>query len=64
MIAISSHGRSGVQLWALGSVTDRVLQTSKLPLLIVRAPDPTTSPPLLNEEERETEAEISAWPGY
>ena len=64
VIAISSHGRSGVQLWALGSVTDRVLQMSKLPLLIVRAPDPTTSPPLLNEEERETEAEISAWPGY
>ncbi len=64
LIAMSSHGRSGVQLWALGSVTDRVLQTSKLPLLIVRAPDPTTSPPLHSEEERETEAEISAWPGY
>jgi nucleotide-binding universal stress UspA family protein len=64
LIAMSSHGRSGVLLWALGSVTDRVLQTSKLPLLIVRAPGPTASPPLHGEEERETEAEISAWPGY
>jgi nucleotide-binding universal stress UspA family protein len=63
VIALSSHGRAGVQLWTLGSVTDRVLQTSKLPLLIVRASDPTT-PPLHREEERETEAEISEWPGY
>jgi nucleotide-binding universal stress UspA family protein len=36
LIAMATHGRSGLRLWALGSVTDRVLQTSNLPLLVVR----------------------------
>jgi nucleotide-binding universal stress UspA family protein len=35
-IAMATHGRGGVQLWALGSVTERVLYASKLPLLIMR----------------------------
>jgi nucleotide-binding universal stress UspA family protein len=34
MIAMASHGRNGVWLWMIGSVTDRVLQASDLPLLI------------------------------
>jgi nucleotide-binding universal stress UspA family protein len=36
LIAITTHGYSGLQRWALGSVTDRVLHATKLPLLIVR----------------------------
>jgi nucleotide-binding universal stress UspA family protein len=38
VIAMATHGRGGVDLWAVGSVTERVLATSSLPLLIVRPP--------------------------
>lgn len=44
MLALTTHGRSGVQRWVLGSVTERVLQGSTLPLLIVHSPE-TTPPP-------------------
>ena len=37
LIAMSSHGRSGIARWVLGSVTDKVLQDTCCPLLIVRA---------------------------
>jgi nucleotide-binding universal stress UspA family protein len=37
LIAMSTHGRSGVTRWALGSVTDKVLQDSSIPILTVRA---------------------------
>ncbi len=36
LIAMATHGRSGVARWALGSVTERVLHTTTLPILIVR----------------------------
>ncbi len=36
LVAIATHGRGGVQRWVMGSVTDRVLGATKLPLLIVR----------------------------
>jgi len=65
VVAMASHGRSGFQLWALGSVTDRVLQSSKLPLLIVRPPDVALSQTTVHvAEERQTDSEISGWPGY
>jgi nucleotide-binding universal stress UspA family protein len=35
-IAIATHGRGGVQKWAMGSVAGRVLHATKLPILIVR----------------------------
>lgn len=37
-IAIATHGRTGFARWALGSITERVLHGTKLPLLIVRPP--------------------------
>lgn len=37
IIMMSTHGRGGIQRWTLGSVTERVLQATKIPLLIVRA---------------------------
>jgi nucleotide-binding universal stress UspA family protein len=64
MVAMASHGRSGFQLWALGSVTERVLQTSALPLLIVRSDSATTQPDAHAGAEHEADADISAWPGY
>jgi len=36
-IAMSTHGRSGIQRWVLGSVTDRVVRHSGDPVLIVRS---------------------------
>lgn len=38
LIAIATHGRSGIARWTLGSIAERVLQGTKLPLLIVRPP--------------------------
>ncbi|GHO98747.1 universal stress protein UspA [Reticulibacter mediterranei] len=37
LIMMSTHGQGGLQRWALGSVAERVLHGTKLPLLMVRA---------------------------
>lgn len=39
-IAMATHGRSGPGRWVLGSITERVLGATKLPLFIVRAHQP------------------------
>lgn len=39
VIAMATHGYSGVQRWAIGSITERVLSATRLPLLIVRPPE-------------------------
>ncbi|MCX6021861.1 MAG: universal stress protein [Chloroflexi bacterium] len=36
LIALATHGRSGLQRWARGSVADDVLHTTQTPLLLVR----------------------------
>ncbi len=36
LIAISTHGRDGLERWVMGSVTERLLNTTRLPMLIVR----------------------------
>ena len=36
MIAISSHGRTGISLWVYGSVAEKVLQAATCPVLVVR----------------------------
>ena len=41
LVAMSTHGRSGISRWALGSVTDKVLRKGNIPLLVVRAPKDT-----------------------
>ncbi len=38
LIAMTTHGRSGVTRWAWGSVADKVLHSTHLPLLLVRPP--------------------------
>lgn len=38
LIAIATHGRSGVSRWAWGSVADRILRSACIPVLMVRAP--------------------------
>ena len=37
LILIASHGRSGVRRWVLGSVADKILRKSKVPVWLVRA---------------------------
>jgi nucleotide-binding universal stress UspA family protein len=37
LIAMCTHGRSGITRWVMGSVTDKVLHATTNPLLIVRA---------------------------
>ncbi len=38
LIAMASHGHSGIEAWVHGSVTYKVLQASNIPLLVVRTP--------------------------
>jgi nucleotide-binding universal stress UspA family protein len=38
LIAMATHGRSGVSRWLVGSVTEKVLRGTVNPLLVVRAP--------------------------
>jgi len=38
LIAIATHGRSGISRWAWGSVADRILRSACVPVLMVRAP--------------------------
>jgi nucleotide-binding universal stress UspA family protein len=38
LIAIATHGRSGVSRWTWGSVADRVLHSACAAVLMVRAP--------------------------
>ncbi len=42
LIAMSTHGRSGFSRWAFGSVTDRVLRSGTVPILMIRAPKDAT----------------------
>lgn len=37
LIIIATHGRSGISRWVRGSVADRVLRFSRVPVLMVRA---------------------------
>jgi nucleotide-binding universal stress UspA family protein len=48
LIALATHGRSGLQRWLYGSVAEKVLHTTHTPLLLVRpTEEPTAAPPAL-----------------
>ncbi|HXZ04883.1 MAG TPA: universal stress protein [Ktedonobacteraceae bacterium] len=51
LVVMATHGRGGVQRWVLGSVAERVLQATKVPLMIVH------SFPVKHEHHQETQAE-------
>lgn len=38
LIVIATHGRSGLSRWVRGSVADKILSASNIPVLMVRAP--------------------------
>jgi nucleotide-binding universal stress UspA family protein len=37
LIAVSSHGHSGIEKWVFGSIANKVVQGSKAPVLVVKA---------------------------
>ncbi len=39
LIIMSSHGRSGRSKWALGSISDKMLRASEVPMLLVKPTD-------------------------
>lgn len=45
LIAMSTHGRTGIARWVLGSVTDKVLHGAKVPVWIVRPSQMVISKP-------------------
>lgn len=45
VVALATHGRSGIQAWAHGSVADAVLHTTRTPLLLVRPGDQWAAAP-------------------
>ncbi|HEU4760582.1 MAG TPA: universal stress protein [Dehalococcoidia bacterium] len=50
LIAMSTHGRSGVLRWVFGSVADKVVHASTRPLLLVRARPAKERPSVVNIE--------------
>jgi nucleotide-binding universal stress UspA family protein len=44
MVVMATHGRTGLSHMLLGSITQRVLRTTTLPLLVVRPPTAETQP--------------------
>jgi nucleotide-binding universal stress UspA family protein len=44
LMAMGTHGLTGLEHWALGSVTERVLHGTKLPMLIVRPTEAALAP--------------------
>jgi nucleotide-binding universal stress UspA family protein len=37
LVAMSTHGRSGIGRWLVGSVTERVVRHSSTPVLVIRS---------------------------
>jgi nucleotide-binding universal stress UspA family protein len=44
VVAVSTHGRTGLGRWLLGSVTDKLLQVTRVPLFVVRPPERDAGP--------------------
>jgi nucleotide-binding universal stress UspA family protein len=38
LIVMASHGRSGISRWAYGSVAEKVLRSSCVPVLLIKVP--------------------------
>ena len=44
LILMATHGRSGLKRWVMGSVADKVLRASKVPVWLIRAGVPEETP--------------------
>ena len=68
ILAMATHGRGGPQRWVMGSVTERVLSSTRLPMLIVRPHMVTekqakAATPASKGEQTVTELEAQSWVG-
>ena len=64
LIAMATHGRGGMEHFMMGSITERVLHHSKLPLLIVRPPKEQAARQSAKVAEIEVaEADVPSWVG-
>ena len=61
LIAIATHGRGGLQHWVLGSIAERVLGATKLPILIVRPESAELKPTLSTEDKTLTTIKSSSY---
>lgn len=63
VVAMATHGRTGLSRWMVGSITERVLHATRIPMLIVR-PSPAEARERVKEQAATQEAEapdIPAW---
>jgi len=44
LIVMSTHGRSGMERWLLGSVAERVMRGAKMPVMLIRPDQPAGTP--------------------
>jgi len=62
LIALATHGRSGLMRALMGSVTERVVGHTTLPLLVTRPLKPIVEPEKI-EDVRDDEQILSSWVG-
>lgn len=61
LLVMATHGRTGFARWAMGSITERVLWSTRLPVLIVR-PNKTQEARMAADTP-EAESAMKDWPG-
>ncbi len=54
LIALTTHGYTGIRKWTMGSIAERVLHATKLPLLLTRPADMVTK-----EHEKKSQAQAA-----
>jgi nucleotide-binding universal stress UspA family protein len=52
LVAMTTHGRSGISRMVVGSVTEKVLREAKVPMLVVRAMNPAPEKVAVEGEEK------------
>jgi nucleotide-binding universal stress UspA family protein len=56
MLAMATHGRTGVMRWIWGSITERVIHKTQLSLLVVRSSPDSISPSVASDEQARVQA--------
>jgi nucleotide-binding universal stress UspA family protein len=63
LIAMSTHSRGDLAHWMMGSVTERVLDASKLPMLIVQPKEVQVKQQAEQRKNNETTDSVQSWVG-
>jgi nucleotide-binding universal stress UspA family protein len=59
LIAMSTHGRTGIGRWLLGSVADRVVHGSHIPILLIRGQVAENAAPIAEQSMPESPAPVT-----